>query len=158
LQEPDLPPPPSTWTPRTRGQLTVLAPPATPDSTWVIDTPEGDGTTCVTWNGQSFGEAPEAGELGAVDMKPGNDVAELVDVSAQGFAAFPLRGADEAVARIVQEPFQDGAGSPVPGEHATGLEAVIAAQGRLYRVSVALQPGDAGITQARQIVAGLQLS
>jgi hypothetical protein len=152
-----IPPPPSSWTTRTRGQLTVLAPPAEPDSTWVIDTPEADGTTCVTWNGRGFGQASEAGELGEVDVKHGHDISELVDVTAQGFAALPLSGADQAVARIVQEPFRDGGGALVPHERATGLEAVIVAREQVYRVSVVLEPGSAGVIQGRQILAALRL-
>jgi hypothetical protein len=136
----------------------VLAPPADHASTWVIDTPEKDGTTCVTWNGAPFGNSPEAQRQGEVDAKPGQNVSELVDVTAQGFAAFRLTGADRAVARIVQVPFRDGGNSLVPHQRATGLEAVIAAHGTLYRVSMELPPGRVGVTEARQVLTALRLS
>jgi hypothetical protein len=157
LQISDLPPTPSDWTTRTRGQLTVTAPPPEASgSQWVIDEPEADGTTCITWNGQLF--ADTAGELGAVEVKPGHDIGQLVDTANQRFTVFTLAGADTAAARIVQEPCRDGADELIPGERATALEAILTAQGSLYRVSLTLQPGDAGIEQARQVLAALRLS
>lgn len=153
---PETPLPPTSWTTRKRGHLTVLAPPATPDNTFVIDTPEKDGTTCVTWNGAPFGHAPDAGELGELDVKPGHDV-DLADATAQGFAPFPLAGAERALARIVQQPFRDGGNTLVPHQQATGLEAVIAGEGHVYRVSMELAPGRVGITEARQVLAALRL-
>ncbi len=109
-------------------------PPEASGSQWVIDEPEADGTTCITWNGQLF--ADTAGELGAVVVKPGDDIGQLVDTAERRFTVFTLVGADAAAARHVQEPCRDGAGELIPGERATVLEAFLNAQGSLYRVSL----------------------
>jgi hypothetical protein len=157
LDEPGLSGPPQSWTTRQRGQLAVLAPPANAGYTFVIDAPERDGTTCVTWNGAQFGHNSAAQDIGEVDVRPGHELSELVDVSGQGFRRFSLAGADQAAARIVQEPFRDGGGFPVPHERTTALEAVIAGHGRVYRVSMELPPGRSGTSEARQVLAALQL-